>query len=61
MFLVPGTNAVDHSFRLQQIFLAQEFVLLLVSRIRAQNLTHDAFTAVFVYAAGHRIHLQQNT
>src|SRR5712692_4925712 len=60
MFFVPRTNAVDHFLRLQQIFLAQEFVLLLVGRIRAQNLTHDTFTAVFIYPTRHRIHLQQH-
>ena len=51
MFFVPGADALDHSFALQEVFLAQQGVGLLVSRVSAYQFPDNALAAVFVHAA----------
>src|SRR5580692_3126185 len=59
VLLVPRTNAVDHVFGLQQIFLAKKFVCLLAAGICAKHLAGETLAVLFRYTAGDRIHLQE--
>src|SRR5579864_9853031 len=46
MLLVPRTNAVDHVFGLQEIFLAKKFVRLLAARIGADHFADETLAVL---------------
>src|SRR6266478_1122345 len=59
MLFVPWANTVNHAITLQQIFLTQQSVSLLVSRVGTDEFADNALTAVFVHTTLRRVHLQQ--
>src|SRR4029077_14678637 len=59
VLLIPRTNAVDHVFGLQEIFLAKKLVRLLAAGIGAEHFTGETLAVFLRHAAGYRIHLQE--
>src|ERR1700722_5358114 len=54
-------DPVNDSIRLQDIFLAKQFLSVLVFPIRSENFTRQGFAAFFSQATGRGFHLQQGT
>src|ERR1700693_2078618 len=59
MLFIARPNTVNHGVTLQKVFLAQQGMCLLMARVSTNQFANNTLTAVFIYPALRRVHLQQ--